>query len=215
MRLYYPTTNVDERVLSVTHTAGSFTPEQIANLQSKAFLINSSTRGEVDLDVIQELRKKDTIVAADSQGFVRIISEDGTLKYDQWDEKTKILPLIDFLKTDAVEAEIMTNESDIKKAARILSDYGPKEIVLTHKNGLLVFANGQYYETQFHPRKLIGRSGRGDTCIASYTARRLSEGPEKSTIWAAAVTSLKMEAEGPIRRNLEDVEILIQNKYQK
>lgn len=215
MRLYYPTNNVDERILSVTHTAGSFTPEQVASLQSKAFLINSSTRGEVDLDVIQELRKKETIIAADSQGFVRIISEDGTLVYDHWDEKEKILPYIDFLKTDAVEAEIMTGESDIKSAARILADYGPKEIVLTHKNGLLVFANGQYYETEFHPRELIGRSGRGDTCIAAYTAKRLSDGPEFSTIWAAAVTSLKMEAEGPILRTKEDVEKLIQNKYQK
>ncbi len=215
MRLYYPTTNVDERILSVTHTAGPFTPEQVRDLQSKAFLINSSTRGEVDLDVIQELKKKNTIIAADSQGFVRIIAEDGTLKYDYWDEKAKILPYIDFLKTDAVEAEIMTNEPDIKTAARILADHGPKEIVLTHRNGLLVFANDQYYETEFHPRELIGRSGRGDTCIASYTAKRLTANPEKSTIWAAAVTSLKMEAEGPILRTKEDVEKLIQNKYQK
>jgi sugar/nucleoside kinase (ribokinase family) len=213
MRLYYPTSNVDNRILSVTHTAGAFTPDQVEGLQAKAFLINTSTRGEVDVDVIKELKKKDTIIAADSQGFVRIISEDGTLVNDQWVDKKEVLPFIDILKTDAVEGEILTGESNIKKAARILAGWGPKEIVLTHRNGLLVLANGKFHETEFHPKELIGRSGRGDTCIASYTCKRLSASPFEATIWAAAVTSLKMEAEGPIKRKIDDVEDLIQNTY--
>ena len=213
MRLYYPTSNVDNRILSVTHTAGSFTPDQVESLQARAFLINTSTRGEVGLDVIKELKKKDTIIAADSQGFVRIISENGTLVNDQWTDKKEVLPFIDILKTDAVEAEILTGESDIKSAASILAGWGPKEIVLTHRNGLLVLANGEFHETEFHPKELIGRSGRGDTCIASYTCKRLSASPFESTIWAAAITSLKMEAEGPIHRKVENVENLIRRKY--
>jgi sugar/nucleoside kinase (ribokinase family) len=213
MRLYYPTSNVDNRILSVTHTAGFFTTDQVESLHATAFLINTSTRGEVDVDVIKELKKKSTIIAADSQGFVRIISEDGTLVNDQWVDKKEVLPFIDILKTDAVEGEILTGESNIKKAARILAGWGPKEIVLTHRNGLLVLANGKFHETEFHPKELIGRSGRGDTCIASYTCKRLSASPFEATIWAAAVTSLKMEAEGPIKRKIDDVEDLIQNTY--
>ena len=57
------------------------------------------------------------------------------------------------------------------------------------------------------------RSGRGDTCIASYTAKRLNTSPQGATVWAAAVTSLKMEVEGPFKRNIEEVDNLIQNKY--
>jgi sugar/nucleoside kinase (ribokinase family) len=213
MRLYYPTSNVDDRILSVTHTAGSFMPDQVESLQAKAFLINTSTRGEVDVDVIKELKKKDTIIAADSQGFVRIISEDGTLVNDRWADKKEILSFIDILKTDAVEGEILTGEPDIRIAARKLAEWGPKEIVLTHRNGLLVLANGEFHETAFHPKELIGRSGRGDTCIASYTCKRLLASPIEATIWAAAVTSLKMEAEGPIKRKIGDVENLIQKMY--
>jgi hypothetical protein len=44
-------------------------------------------------------------------------------------------------------------------------------------------------------------------------ARRLSAPPEEAIIWSAAVTSLKMEAEGPILRSMEDVEAMILNKY--
>jgi hypothetical protein len=32
-------------------------------------------------------------------------------------------------------------------------------------------------------------------------------------VWAAAVTSLKMEAEGPFKRSLSDVEDLIRKRY--
>lgn len=213
MRLYYPTSNVDERVLSVTYTAGVFTPAQVKNLHAKAFLINASTRGEVDMDVIEELRKKDAILAADVQGFIRIIAPDGTLVNEVWPEKEQILALIDILKTDAVEAEILTGETDIKVAARMIAKWGPKEVVLTHRNGLIVYTEEKFYEADFFPQKLIGRSGRGDTCIGAYTAKRLNASPPEATIWAAAVTSLKMEAEGPIRRKIEDVEDLIKMKY--
>jgi sugar/nucleoside kinase (ribokinase family) len=213
MQLFYPTTNVDQRVLSVSSVAEPFEPQHIRDIQSRAFLINASTRGEVDLEVIEELQKKQTIIVADVQGFIRIIDKDGTLKYDSWPGKEKILSLIDVLKSDAVEAEALTGISDKKKAAKKISEYGPKEIVLTHRDGLLVYTQGKFFQAPFLPDKLIGRSGRGDTCIASYMAKRLSEGPAEATVWAAAVTSLKMEAEGPIHRKFKDVEDIIKNKY--
>jgi sugar/nucleoside kinase (ribokinase family) len=213
LRLYYPTSNVDERIISVTETAGSYTIDQIKDLDARAFLINASIRGEVDLEVMRELRRKDTLLAADVQGFVRVIASDGTLKYEAWPEKQQILSQIDILKADAVEAEMLTGIAETKTAARTLAAWGPKEIVLTHRDGVLVFAGGQFHEAPFRPRKLVGRSGRGDTCIASYVAKRLSASPEMATIWAAAVTSLKMEAEGPIKRYMADVEDLIQREY--
>ncbi len=213
LRLYYPTSNVDERVLSVTHTAGAFTPDQVKDLQARAFLINASTRGEVGLEVIRELRTKDALLAADAQGFVRVIAPDGTLVYEEWPEKQQVLSHMDILKADAVEAEMLTGQGDLRAAAQAIAAWGPREIVLTHRDGVLVLAGGQFYEAPFCPRQLVGRSGRGDTCIASYVAKRLTASPEQATVWAAAVTSLKLEAEGPIRRKIDDVEELIGRIY--
>lgn len=213
MRLEYPTSNVDDRILTVTKTAGSFHPDQVKDLVAALFIINSSVRGELDMDVLEVLHKKNAKLAADSQGFVRIIGKDHKLIYDEWPAKTRVLPFIDILKTDAVEAKAMTGESDIEKAAQQLSEWGAKEIVLTHRNGLLVLAKGQFHRTKFLPRKMIGRSGRGDTCLAAYACKRLSASPEEATIWAAAVTSLKMEEEGPIKKRVEDAYMLIEKKY--
>jgi sugar/nucleoside kinase (ribokinase family) len=213
MRLYYPTSDVDRRTLSVTHTAGSFTPDQVENLESRSFLINSSIRGEVDLDVIEALREKDTLLAADVQGFTRIIGPDTTLQYGDWPEKREVLSYIDILKTDAVEAEMLTGKTDIRVAAAEIAAWGPSEVVLTHRDGVLVLAEGVFYEAPFRPEKLIGRSGRGDTCIASYLCRRLRGSAQEATVWAAAATSLKMEAEGPLMRSTADVEQLIERTY--
>jgi sugar/nucleoside kinase (ribokinase family) len=90
---------------------------------------------------------------------------------------------------------------------------GAKEIVLTHKDGLLVFTEGQFHEVGFYPQRLDGRSGRGDTCLGSYVASRLSKSPAEACIWAAAVTSLKMEDLGPFNRSIGEVETLIRERY--
>lgn len=212
LRLEYPTSNVDQRVIYVTSTAGAFTVAEVRDVEAQAFVVSSSIRGEVGLDVIQALAKKDTVLAVDVQGFVRVLRA-GKLVHEPWPEKESVLALVDILKTDAVEAERLTGESDIHAAAKQLAALGPSEIVLTHRNGLLVYAEGQFHETGFYPKELVGRSGRGDTCLSSYTARRFTASPAEATIWAAAATSLKMEAEGPFRRDIHDVEELIQRKY--
>jgi len=213
LRLEYPTANVDERIIYVTSRAEPFTPDEVRGLEARAFVVCASLRGEVSLEVIEELVAKETLLAADAQGFVRV-ARDGVLTCAPWPEKQAILGHIDLLKADAVEAGLLTGETDLRAAARLLADLGPREIILTHRDGLLVYADGEYHQAGFFPQRLVGRSGRGDTCLAAYVARRLSHPPAEATVWAAAVTSLKMEAEGPFRRDIGAVEHLIETRYQ-
>jgi sugar/nucleoside kinase (ribokinase family) len=70
---------------------------------------------------------------------------------------------------------------------------------------VLVLAGGSWHEAAFRPLAVRGRSGRGDTCIGAYVSMRLSAPAAEATRWAAAVTSLKLEAEGPVRSTPEDV----------
>lgn len=213
MRLEYPTADVDKRTLTVASTAGSFTPVQVHPVEARAFVISSSIRGEVPLDVIRELREKNTTISLDAQGFVRVATTDGSLQHRDWPEKLAVLSLVDVLKADAVEARFLTREPDLEDAARSLAALGPREIVLTHRDGLLVLAEGEIYEAEFYPENLVGRSGRGDTCLGSYVAQRLRMPPAEATVWAAAVTSLKMEAEGPFRRDMDEIIDLLEEKY--
>ncbi|MGE0582150.1 MAG: PfkB family carbohydrate kinase [Steroidobacteraceae bacterium] len=213
MRLEYPTDNVDERVLTVAAVADAFEPADIGGVDARAWLVSASVRGEVSLEVLQALKAKGGLIGLDVQGYVRVVGADGRLHYAPWPEQRAVLALVDVLKTDAVEAEFLTGTADIHRAAAMLAAQGPREIVLTHRDGVLVLAEGSEYAASFHPEPLRGRSGRGDTCVGSYLARRLTGSPGEATIWAAAVTSLKMEAEGPIRRPVADVHAMIARKY--
>ena len=212
LRLEYPTSNLDERVIYITSSAGPFTLAEVEKIQARAIVVGASMRGEVSLQVIEKLAKKETILAADVQSFIRI-NDNGKLVPKEWSGRDSILALLDILKNDAVEAEMLLGESDLRKAAQKIHDLGPQEVVITHRNGLLVYTDGQFYEETFSPKELIGRSGRGDTCIASYVAKRLNASPQEATVWAAAVTSLKMEAEGPFQKTIKEVNNLIQSKY--
>lgn len=212
MKLEYPTTDPDIRSLSVAATAGSITAHDIEDIAARAAVIGPSLRGEVGMDVIQKLRVKKTLVAVDVQGFVRVL-RDVELKYEPWDEMQSTLASVDVVKSDAVEAEFLTGETDIFKAAKYYADMGPREIVLTHKDGLLIYADGNFHELEFYPARLDGRSGRGDTCIGTYVAKRLSLPPLEAGIWAAAVTSLKMENVGPFNGSIDDVEALMNARY--
>jgi len=212
MKLEYPTMDPDIRNLSVDGTAGSITVSEVEGLQAKSAIIGSSLRGEVGLDILQALDEKDMLLAADMQGFVRVLRGQ-SLVYEPWKEMQVTLAFLDILKSDAVEAEYLTDETDIYKAAKDYAQMGPKEIVLTHRDGVLVYAEGQFHEAGFYPQKLNGRSGRGDTCIGAYVSARLSKPPAEACIWAAAVTSLKMEKLGPFERTIQEVEDLIRRKY--
>lgn len=212
MKLEYPTVNPDIRHLSVAGIAGSITAKDIEIINTRAAVIGSSLRGEVDTDVVLALKSKNVFIAVDMQGFARVL-RGKELKYEPWDEMPVVLSQVDVVKSDAVEAEFLTGETDIFKAARRYADMGPKEIVLTHKDGLLIYANGKFHEMNFYPARLNGRSGRGDTCVGTYVAMRLSMEPSEAGIWAAAVTSLKMENLGPFNRSMSEVKSFIHEKY--
>ena len=69
MQLFYPTSNVDQRVLTVKSVADPFTSAQVKDMEAKVFLMNASIRGEISLEVIKELRKKNALHCCRSSGL--------------------------------------------------------------------------------------------------------------------------------------------------
>jgi sugar/nucleoside kinase (ribokinase family) len=207
LRLVYPTANLDERTIHLTSSAGPFGLDDVAELRAAAIAIGASVRGEVPEDVVGALAARCELLAVDVQGFMRVV-RDGVLVHDDWPGKESILRRPGVLKTDAVEAERLTGERDRAEAARRLAALGPREVLLTWNGGVLVWHDGRIDQAPFVPEAVRGRSGRGDTCTSAYLSRRLTAPPEDAVVWAAAVTSLKLETEGPFRRDVTEVEDL-------
>lgn len=211
MENIYSTDDMDRRICKPLGFAGPFHVEDIPDITAKIFLIGPIMAGEVDIPLIKKLSARGT-VALDAQGFVRF-REGNNVVFKDWPEKGEGLSYVNFLKVDSAEAEVLTGKGGFKEAARELSAYGPKEIVLTHAEGVLVYADGRYHEAPFRPRRLEGRTGRGDTCFATYLGRRLTSPPEEACRFAAALTSLKLERPGPFRGSVAEVEEFLANTF--
>ncbi len=214
MKLVYKTHDVDQRTLHVTGTAGTITYNQIACLSGKAIVAGTSLRGELEPEFFDEVRqRKGTVIALDVQGFVRVLRGEN-LVYEPWEDMARVLKNVDILKSDMVEAEYLTGETDIEKAALVYIGLGVKEVVLTHSKGVLIHADGKNHHFTFHSKSMDGRSGRGDTCLGTYVVKRLANSPAESGKWAAAVTSMKVERLGPFNRPVPEVEAFIHSHYE-
>lgn len=213
MKLVYKTHDVDQRTLHVTGLAGTISPNQIACLSARAVVVGTSLRGEVEPGFFEEMRRRNGVITAmDVQGFVRVLRGEN-LVYEPWEDMKAVLKNTDILKSDMVEAEFLTGETNIEKAARVYASYGVKEIVLTHSKGVMIHADGKDYHFEFHSESMDGRSGRGDTCLGTYVVKRLALQPWEAGKWAAAVTSMKVERLGPFNRPVPEVEAFINHHY--
>ncbi|MDX9802137.1 MAG: PfkB family carbohydrate kinase [Spirochaetia bacterium] len=199
----YLSADREKRKVTLLSQADSFTEKDIPQEEAKIFHLAGLFKDELPETLITPLAKKAS-VAIDAQGLLRC-SDGGKLLFRDWENKKKYLPLITYLKTDAAEAEILTGTDDREKGARILADLGAREVMVTHNTEVLIYTDGKFYRAPFNPANLSGRTGRGDTCFASYLARHLTHGPEEAVRYAAALTSIKMEKPGRFTGTVEDV----------
>jgi sugar/nucleoside kinase (ribokinase family) len=204
---YYNPADLDRRVCKPLGFAGAFEPDEIPNVMARIYAAVPIIAGEVDLALLKSLAQRGP-VALDVQGFIRVRRGDD-LVTEAWPEMAEGLRHVTYLKVDRAEAEFLTGQDDLAVAARQLSELGPPEVLVTESAGLTVFAEGQMHQSPFTPRSLRGRTGRGDTCLATYLATRLSASPGEATRLAGAVTTLKLEQPGPWRGTLADAEALL------
>ena len=109
------------------------------------------------------------------------------------------------LITDAAEAEVLTGLTDRVEAAKMLHDWGAKEVVITHNTEVLAYDGNKVYTCPIKARNLSGRTGRGDTTFAGYIAERQRGSVEEALNFCTALVSLKMETPGPFKGTREDV----------
>ncbi len=195
MENVYQSDDQERRQARALRVADAYRLADVPLLQARVIIIAPLAAGEVDLALMQELTQR-APVALDVQGFVRV-REGQNLVFRDWPEKRTGLTHVHYLKLDLAEGEILTGSQDPEVIVRTLAQWGPSEVVLTYPGAVMVYADGQIYRAPIAPRRQNGRTGRGDTCFATYVGCRLRMAPAEATRFAAALTSLKLENPGP------------------
>ncbi len=213
IRNVYLDESCEKRISTALAVADPFLIEEIPqDLKARVIHFASLIYGEYQSDLLEFFAGKGKI-AVDVQGFLRNVGEEGNLIYKSWRDKEKYLPYIDFLKTDAAEAEFLTGYKDTRDAAKILHQLGAREIVITHHSEVIAYDGFSFHHYPLKPKNLSGRTGRGDTCFSAYLSERLNKDIEYSLLFAAALTSIKLAKPGPFQGTRGEVENFIRENY--
>ena len=178
--------------------ADPFTIESVKDVKARYIVLGSLLADDFPLEVIQYLSTRGTLVV-DAQGYLREVRGEKVYAID-WKEKREALKYIDILKVNEYEAEVLTGTAYLHKAAETLASWGVKEVLLTQGSfGSTLLADGQFYDIPaYEPLNIVDATGCGDTFVMGYVYKRAQGASvDEAGHFAAAVSTLKLEASGP------------------
>ena len=202
--------NQNHRTQRVLAKADPFTAEGVADIHARYYHLGSLLADDFSIGIIKSLSAKG-IVSVDAQGYLREVRGDKVYPVD-WADKLEAMKYIDILKVNEHEAAVLTGAADPLDGAKTLAGWGVKEVVLTLGSmGSVILAGGNTYEIPaYTPTDIVDATGCGDTYMAGYLYKR-SKGAdyEEAGRFAAAMCTIKLQASGPFRSSIADVERLI------
>ncbi|MBQ3104521.1 MAG: ribokinase [Lachnospiraceae bacterium] len=204
IRNQYFTADKEKRSCHSLGVCDPFRFEEFSHIPTRLYHFAGLVAGDFSGEVFVHAAEKGK-VAVDVQCLLRHVETDGTMGFHDWKEKKKYLPYIDYFKTDAAEAAILTGVEDRQEAARMIHGWGTREVMITHNTEVLVYDGKSMYTCPIKARNLSGRTGRGDTAFAGYITERAKADVEEALCYSTALVSLKMETPGPFRGSREEV----------
>lgn len=215
--------NMNERQQRVRAKADPFTIDKLEPffseslgsdpIDSKRYIVLGSLMADdFSLDVVKYLATKGTLVV-DAQGYLREVRDEEVFPCD-WTEKREALRMIDILKVNEHEAEVLTGEKDLRKACLLLAQWGVKEVLLTLGSmGSVILADGKFYDIPVYvPEKEIDATGCGDTYVMGYLYKRAQGADiEQAGHFASAIAGKKLEISGPFSGSEEDILCTMRN----
>jgi sugar/nucleoside kinase (ribokinase family) len=199
--------NLDDRIQKVLQKGDAFSFEQVKNVDASIFHLGPLLADDIPLELIKALSKKGEI-SLDVQGYLRNVQNQAVYAVD-WKEKKEALPYVNILKANEAEMEMLTGYKDIRKGAKVLSDWGVKEVVITlGSKGSVIYSEAVFYDIPAYvPSVEVDTTGCGDTYMAGYLFQRLKKTAtiQEAGQFGAAMASLKIESSGPFRGTKADV----------
>jgi len=175
--------------LNVFETFKPEIPESYKNIKY-VFLANIDP--DLQMDVLSQI-KKPKLIAADSMNLWVKIKKQSLLK---------LLSKIDILIINDGEARLLTEQSSLIKAGRIILDYGLKYVVIKKgEHGSLLFSKGGFFSAPAYPLEdVFDPTGAGDTFAGGFFGylTKLNKKPtehdlRKAVIYGSVMASFNVE----------------------
>ena len=198
--------NQDNRTQRVLQKADPFTVDDLKDIEATIFHLGALLADDMSTGLIKELFSRGN-VSVDAQGYLRKVVDKEVIATD-WADKQEALKYVDILKVNEHELEALTGLTDIKEGAKVLAEWGVKEVVVTLGSmGSVIYADSIYYTIPaYKPTAVVDATGCGDTYMAGYLYKRVKGADiQQAGEFAAAMAGLKIETSGPFTGTAEDV----------
>lgn len=200
----------DQRTQRVLQKAAPFHAALFAEVKADIIHLGPLLADDFSADDIKALAARGKL-SLDVQGFLRRVEAEQVVPVD-WNDKKDVLPHIHFLKASEEEMAVLTGTDDIRKGARMLADWGAKEVIITQgSKGSVVYEGGCFYSIPaYQPQHVQDATGCGDTYMAGYLFQRSSGvGIQQAGEFAAAMATLKLGVSGPFTGTEDEVKAVI------
>jgi len=195
---YHEDMNSRDTLVTDLNVLADFDPKVPESYQGAEFLMLGNLLPKLQLNVIQELRKRPRFIAMDTMNF--------WMETAMADLKI-VLKYVDMLMVNDSEARQLSGQFSLVKAARSILEMGPKYLIIKKgEHGALLFHGDQvFYAPALPLEDVFDPTGAGDTFAGGfmgYLAKTVDisfDNMKRGIIVGSALASFCVEKFGPTR----------------
>jgi sugar/nucleoside kinase (ribokinase family) len=195
---YHNDMNTRDTLITDLNVLADFKPVVPDNYQGAEFLMLGNLSPDVQLSVINQLKKRPKLIVMDTMNFWMDIALDG-LK--------EVLKKVDVLLVNDGEARQLSGEYSLVKAARVILKMGPKFLIIKKgEHGALLFHENHVFCAPALPlEEVFDPTGAGDTFAGGFVGHLAKtkdisfENMKTAIIVGSAMASFCVEKFGPER----------------
>lgn len=209
---YHEDMNSRDTLITDLNVLADFDPNIPDSYQGSEFLMLGNLAPKIQLNVIQELKKRPKLIVMDTMNFWMEIA---------MAELKIVLKYVDMLMVNDAEARQLTGQFSLVKAAKSIMEMGPKFLIIKKgEHGALLFHGDQvFYAPALPLEEVFDPTGAGDTFAGGFMGHLAAtndisfENMKRAIIVGSAMASFCVEKFGPTRLKeitREDIDIRIQ-----
>lgn len=195
---YHEDMNSRDTLVTDLNVLADFDPKVPDSYQGAEFLMLGNLQPKIQLNVIQELKKRPKLIVMDTMNFW-MESAMGDLKI--------VLRYVDMLMVNDAEARQLSGQFSLVKAARTIMAMGPKYLIIKKgEHGALLFHGDEvFYAPALPLEDVFDPTGAGDTFAGGFMGYMASTGDisfdnmKRGIIVGSALASFCVEKFGPTR----------------
>ena len=195
---YHEDMNSRDTLITDLNVLADFDPTIPESYQGAEFLMLGNLAPKIQLNVIQELKKRPKLIVMDTMNFWMEIA---------MAELKIVLKYVDMLMVNDAEARQLTGQFSLVKAAKSIMEMGPKFLIIKKgEHGALLFHGDQVFFAPALPlEEVFDPTGAGDTFAGGFMGHLAAtndisfENMKRAIIVGSAMTSFCVEKFGPTR----------------